>query len=127
MGYRQGMHELLAPVVWVVERDALNTKSWKRKDMQDLGQDKMLFDVLDERYIEHDAFTLFGLIMQNAKAFYEPGAVQPARPGKSDVSEGEAPILVRIKRIYNRYLPEVDPELSSHLVELDIVPQVFLM
>lgn len=27
VGYRQGMHELLAPVLWVVERDAINTST----------------------------------------------------------------------------------------------------
>lgn len=127
VSYRQGMHELLAPVVWVVERDALNTKNWKRKNIQDVEDDKLLFDMLDERYIEHDAFTLFGLIMQNAKAFYEPGSEQPRPAGNKAPPQSDAPVLIRIRRIYNRYLPEVDPELCSHLVDLDVVPQVFLM
>lgn len=128
VGYRQGMHELLAPVVWVIERDALDSRHWRRADVEDTKHDKLLFDLLDQRYIEHDAFTLFCLIMQNAKTFYEPGASGPKTSSPMQAAAiGEAPILARVERIYNRLLPRYDAELSAHLVKLDIVPQVFLM
>ena len=52
VGYRQGMHELLAPVLWVVERDAVN--------IDDVGQP--LDQVLDRHFVEHDTFTLFAEI-----------------------------------------------------------------
>lgn len=127
VGYRQGMHELLAPIVWVIERDALDSKRWERTDMGGFNDDKLLFEMLDQRYIEHDAFTLFGLVMQNAKSFYEPGSAPSERDSAQSLQENEAPILIRIKRIDSRYLPNLDPELSDHLTKLDVVPQVFLM
>lgn len=128
VGYRQGMHELLAPVVWVVERDALDDRNWKRTDMEDTGHDKLLFEVLDHRFIEHDAFTIFCLMMQNAKTFYEPGSDGFKGPPTSQSSAtGEAPMLTRIDRIFNKLLPKFDPELSSHLNKLEVVPQVFLL
>jgi TBC1 domain family member 5 len=124
VGYRQGMHELLAPIVWVVERDAIDTKQhWKTTGGNVTG-DSLLFELLDKRCVEADAFTLFGLVMQNAKSFFEPGEER----GKGRTTgESDAPILSRIKRIYGRYLPEVDPELAAHLKAIEVVPQVFLM
>lgn len=113
IGYRQGMHEILAPLLWVVERDAVQAASARNG-----APDQLLADVLDATYIEHDTHTLFSLIMQTAKSFYTP-----AEPG----SPTETPMLARSSRIFDTYLPKVDPELSAHLVQLEIVPQIFLM
>jgi TBC1 domain family protein 5 len=113
IGYRQGMHEILAPLLWVVERDAV-----KAIPVKNGASDQLLADVLDATYIEHDTYTLFSLIMQTAKSFYTPA--DPASPN-------ETPMLARSSRIFDTYLPKVDPELSVHLVQLEIVPQIFLM
>ncbi|KAI9698288.1 MAG: hypothetical protein M1820_007558 [Bogoriella megaspora] len=117
VGYRQGMHELLAPVVWVVERDAIDQESPQR------GQDRNILAMLDSQYIEHDAFTIFGLIMQSAKAFYETSSAVPndTRP------QGETSMVQLCKRVFEDYLPRVDPELASHLGAISILPQVFLL
>jgi TBC1 domain family protein 5 len=61
IGYRQGMHEILAPLLWVVERDAV-----KAIPVKNGASDQLLADVLDATYIEHDTYTLFSLIMQTA-------------------------------------------------------------
>ncbi|KAL9064118.1 MAG: hypothetical protein Q9157_007950 [Trypethelium eluteriae] len=116
VSYRQGMHELLAPVLWVIERDAIAQDAPRR------GQDHEIFTLFDSRYIEHDTFTLFGLMMQSAKTFYETGSSQ----GKSSANT-EAPMVLLCKRVFEDYLPRVDPDLASHLHEISILPQVFLM
>jgi TBC1 domain family protein 5 len=113
IGYRQGMHEILAPLLWVVERDAVEATTAKNG-----ASDQLLADMLNSSYIEHDTHTLFSLIMQTAKSFYTP-----AEPGSSN----ETPMLARSSRIFDTYLPKVDPELSVHLVKLEIVPQIFLL
>lgn len=114
IGYRQGMHEILAPLLWVVERDAVDaTKEPGR------GVDVNLAQMLDAKYIEHDSFTIFSLIMQTAKSFYAP-----AEPGSPT---SDTPMIARCSRIFERYLPKADPELASHLVKLEIVPQIFLL
>ena len=114
IGYRQGMHEILAPLLWVVERDAVDMTATENG-----GADPTLTDMLDSRYIEHDTFTLFSLIMQTAKSFYTP-----AEEGSANK---ETPMLARSSRIFERYLPKADPELAAHLVKLEIVPQIFLL
>lgn len=119
VGYRQGMHELLAPILWVVERDST--------ELDDTGQ--ALYKVLDEAYIEHDTFTLFAEVMKTAKSFYDPagiGSQSTARDGQRPV-ENESAMLVRCRRIFSSLLPQYDPALAAHLEELDISPQLFLM
>lgn len=130
IGYRQGMHELLAPLLWVVERDAIEPKSLKQHRGSD-GSGGLLRDVLDAKYIEHDVFTLFSLIMQTAKSFYELGDQDQESSGsrarQDSDSRNVSPIIARSRRIHQDYLARVDPELAQRLKDLDILPQVFLM
>ncbi|KAL1600780.1 hypothetical protein SLS60_007168 [Paraconiothyrium brasiliense] len=113
VGYRQGMHEILAPLLWVIERDSVDTAGPNEE------VDQGMVDMLDSNYMEHDTFTLFSLIMQTAMSFYAPA--DPDSPSQ------ETPMLARCSRIFERYLPKADPELASHLVKLEIVPQIFLL
>jgi TBC1 domain family protein 5 len=114
IGYRQGMHEILAPILWVVERDAVATTALSAGTI-----DNPLVDMLDANYIEHDTHTLFALIMHTAKSFYAPA--------ESGSITKDTPMLARSSRIFEKYLPNVDPELHAHLVKLEIVPQIFLL
>lgn len=118
VSYRQGMHEILAPILWVVERDATEPGS----------PEHIVAVVFDSAYIAHDTFTLFAVIMQHHKPSY---AVAPPRTistlrGKQS-AEVEAPMVGRSRHIMNTMLARVDPELATHLQKADIVPQVFLM
>ncbi|KAF2837738.1 ATP-dependent metallopeptidase Hfl [Patellaria atrata CBS 101060] len=125
VGYRQGMHEVLAPILWVIERDAIDSTkvSNQRTDNPDKS---LLLDVFNAEFIEHDTFTLFGLVMQNAKSFYQPG--DASRPkGSKPVSTNDSPIVKRCHRIFEDYLSSLDPELAAHLKEIEVVPQIFLM
>jgi TBC1 domain family protein 5 len=112
IGYRQGMHEVLAPLLWVVERDAVDVGAVS-------SVDQTLANMLDSTYIEHDTYTLFAFIMQTAKTFFAPA--DPESISK------ETPMLARSSRIFDTYLPKADPELHAHLTKLDIVPQIFLL
>ncbi len=127
VGYRQGMHELLAPILWVVENDALSIV-----DVQtgDLDVDEQILDALRASFVEHDAFTIFSLLMQSAKSFYELG--EPDRrasitSGLGKSHGGASPIVDRSKRIHEVYLASLDPELADHLTAIEVLPQIFLM
>lgn len=113
VSYRQGMHEILAPILWVVERDAIDLGQSSKV----MGEDATIVNIFDADHIEHDTFTLFGQVMQSAKNFYE----------QSTMSGKENPIVKRSQRIFNELLPKVDEELAKHLESIDIIPQVFLM
>lgn len=122
-GYRQGMHELLAPMFYVVDHDAID-----RMDNADPSLEAM-FAMLDRRFVEHDAFALFTKIMTTAREFYEvsdqPADLMPMsltpEPTKS------SKIVERSRHIHEILLFKVDPELSTHLKAIEILPQIFLM
>jgi TBC1 domain family protein 5 len=127
VGYRQGMHELLAPILWVVENDALSIVDMQ---IEHLGVDEQILDTISARFLEHDAFTIFSLLMQPAKSFYELG--EPDRrasttSGLGNNQSGISPIVDRSKRIHEIYLACFDPELADHLKAIEVLPQIFLM
>lgn len=128
VGYRQGMHEVLAPILWVVEEDALSTTEHDQSNSTD---DSTMKQMLDSAYIEHDAFTLLSLVMRSAKSFYELG--EPDRRastpsvGSGTPQSGESPIVERSKRIHEVYLARLDPGLAEHLTNIEVLPQIFLM
>ncbi|KAK4554905.1 hypothetical protein LTR86_008053 [Recurvomyces mirabilis] len=113
VSYRQGMHELLAPILWVVDRDAIDLGQSSKAH----GEDATVRVVFDAENVEHDAFALLSRVMQSAKGFYE-GTTHQA---------GENPIVVRSRRIFEEMLPLIDSELAAHLHRIEIVPQVFLI
>lgn len=125
VGYRQGMHELLAPLLWVIEEDAI------KEDVAPSDEtDKLMTDMLDKRFIEHDAFSLFSLVMQSARSFYELGGQPRDSDSQSNSNEDQgatSPIVERSKCIHEVYLARVDPHLASHITELEVLPQIFLM
>jgi TBC1 domain family member 5 len=124
VGYRQGMHEILAPILWVVSRDALSLDT-KEEGSDSIGEnDHLILTILSPKYIEHDAFTLFGILMQTAKTFYETSS-NISSSGSSAM--GSSAIVERSRRIHEDYLRKVDPQLTSHLIDIDILPQIFIM
>jgi TBC1 domain family member 5 len=127
VGYRQGMHELLAPILWVVENDTLSIVDMQKGGS---GVDEQILDTLSASFLEHDAFTIFSLLMQSAKSFYELG--EPDRrasntSGLGNNHKGASPIVERSKRIHEVYLASLDPELADHLTAIEVLPQIFLM
>lgn len=130
VGYRQGMHELLAPVLWVVERDALERVTSDESNL-DANNDGLVDITLDSRFIEHDTFTIFSVIMRSAKCFYELGGpvseATAAHSGGKTIPQNRSAIVLRSQRIHEDLLAMVDPELANWLKEIEVLPQVFLM
>ena len=123
IGYRQGMHEILAPILWVVSRDAIDLEA-QEEGSDTAGDDHLVLSVLSQKYIEHDAFTIFGILMQTAKSFYETASAGEQSTG---LGSGNSAIVERSRKIHEDYLQHVDPELAAHLIAIDILPQIFLM
>jgi TBC1 domain family member 5 len=106
-GYRQGMHELLAPILDVLYREA----SEREEDDEEL-----MAEMMDARYTVHDAFSLFSRVMKKAHAFYAVG-------GQVESSA----IVEKSRFIHETCLAQVDPELARHLTDVEVLPQIFLM
>lgn len=130
--YRQGMHELAAPLYWVVHSDALMKLDAKmsKTDTNDNAVSDTTFDatdamkeLLDPNFIEHDTFSIFQKIMLFAKSWYELGKETAA----ADNLANSTPIILKSEYIHQELLGTVDPELADHLNRLGILPQIFLM
>ncbi|KAL2868679.1 GTPase-activating protein GYP6 [Aspergillus lucknowensis] len=120
LGYRQGMHELLAPILWVVDRDAIDPRS--TEGLKWTGQDdNLMLQLLDAKYVEHDTFSLFCSVMQNTRVYYEHNRQRPVN-GQTEA----IPIVLQCERIHNDLLVATDLELADHLQALEILPQIFL-
>ena len=125
-GYRQGMHELLAPIVYVVNQDAINPVDAASDSTADLA----MVEMLDASFIEHDAFALFSRLMDHAKGFYEVSETAQKNSLPTSTS-GQQPqtssIVEKSQHIHEVCLQQVDPELSDHLTNIQVLPQIFLM
>ncbi|QSZ34925.1 hypothetical protein DSL72_007787 [Monilinia vaccinii-corymbosi] len=125
------MHEILAPILWVVEQDSIDPEDiagdaiGSETDSSDL----VMKQCLDRTFIEHDAFTLLSLVMRSAKSFYELGDPDQTKPpnGIGTPQNGASPIVERSKRIHEVYLARLDPQLAKHLTNIEILPQIFLI
>lgn len=118
IGYRQGMHELLAPILWAVDCDAIDKRSQAAQSdtkIESPQPSQLMNLVLDSDFVEHDAFSLFCAVMLTGKAFYEAG-------NTADSST----MVARCQKI-EESLATVDPELADHLRVLTILPQIYLM
>lgn len=125
-GYRQGMHELLAPILYTIQQDALDPSTIP----SDASLEDTLLKTLDAAFIEHDAFVLFSRLMDRAQSFYEvkDTAATPGTPlTASKFTEQTSAIVERSKFIHEVCLHKVDPELAAHLTNIEILPQIFLM
>lgn len=118
------MHELLAPIVYTVEQDAVDPTSLA----PDSSADPRMLEMLDASFIEHDAFAIFSRVMDRARSFYEVAESSTAPPLTTLVQPSPTSSIVeKSQYIHEVCLYKVDPELSTHLKNIEILPQVFLM
>ncbi|KAK4106580.1 RabGAP/TBC [Parathielavia hyrcaniae] len=116
-GYRQGMHELLAPIVWVVAQDAVDRATVTTDD----PAEALMVEMLDSAFVEHDAFALFSKVMESAGPFYEvDGSDGLDTPQRNTIVE-------RSKYIHEVALTKIDEELANHLRNIEVLPQIFLI
>ncbi|KAL9641970.1 hypothetical protein ABK040_004027 [Willaertia magna] len=154
--YRQGIHELLAPILLVVYRDAQNLESIDPKLIQDENNKeeenqsfyhKCLFQLLDRTYLEHDSYILFERVMIKMAPFFAvksennpkitknvnmPATIGVIGPNekigstKSDTVY-ETPIYKICHKIQYTILEKKDPDLYSHLIRIGIEPTLYLL
>ncbi len=163
--YKQGMHELLAPLVFVIHCDqqslihARETGLLSHQSPQDVAKqiDKStsqdsahksrmfghqseleLLEWLDVTYLEHDAFALFELLMEMVEQWYSnqelsssmdihlPSTTQePFSQCSSQSSATNSVLGVKLRMIFEQIVRRHDAPLYTHLLELQIEPQLF--
>lgn len=114
--YRQGLHELLAPLLYALDFDSLPSTT----------TNSLPHLVLAREFVENDCWTLFSALMQSAVAFYDPRNSIPIRIKNAAVGEIYVqPVVALAGRIYDQHLQKIDPEVYFALEKMEIEPQLF--
>jgi len=113
LGYRQGMHELLAPILYLLHNERIP---------KDNLEDHVVFTSNSEEWIEHDAYTVFAKLME----LTEPWFLRTS-DSKKESDENTSPIVIKSKRIQNQLLKSVDPILQTYMTDLCIEPQLYIL
>ncbi|CAE6472089.1 unnamed protein product [Rhizoctonia solani] len=117
ISYRQGMHELLAPVLWALDYDSLDGKGH--------AQDAEMFDFLSRDYVPADAWAIFSRIMEGVGSWYEWREPKPTVTGGPPSTPWVAPINETCSKIGGEYLAACDPALSARMNELEVDPMMY--
>ncbi|CAI9721304.1 Hypothetical predicted protein [Octopus vulgaris] len=130
LSYRQGMHELLAPLIFVLHCD--HQAFLHACEIESIGE--MIRELMDPMFLEHDAYAMFCQVMATVEPWYTTKDaptpkgkdifnVQPfARP--QDLNPSNV-IITKLTRIQDYILKKYDVELHLHLERLEIVPQIY--
>uniref|UniRef100_A0A4W3JRR6 TBC1 domain family member 5 n=1 Tax=Callorhinchus milii TaxID=7868 RepID=A0A4W3JRR6_CALMI len=129
--YKQGMHELLAPLVFILHCDH---QAFSHANESANPSDEMKV-LLNPEFLEHDAYAMFSQLMDTAEPWFSSfereirrgkegmiTAVPFARPQDSGPSLA---IVSKVNRIQDLLLKKHDAELYMHLNRLEIAPQIY--
>lgn len=142
IGYRQGMHEIAAIILYCLEYElelwsvGLATDGEAAAATTDGDGESFSYNSLGEIFmanqgydIEAQCYWLFALIMREMEYLYDPTPVPPPPPpaSSSSTSPGSShPHVVHyLTEFQETYLYQLDPELCLHLRECDIHAQFY--
>jgi len=133
--YKQGMHELLAIVLYVLDRELIEKSDATQKEAAEEDDPNALFggaemlEFFSAEHLEHDAFWIFHCVMDRVGDFF-----RAKRSNRNTIKllhltgehESDVPPVVQsCRRIQNQILKAKDPQLQAHLHELEIEPQLY--
>ncbi len=107
--YRQGMHEVVAPILLVLEEELGDCSSHPLKDA-----------ITQEGALEATSFWMFEAIMQQIEPLYDP---IPRKRGTEEITD----IVHFCTLVQDSYLKEIDPALQLALTTQGIYPQIYGM
>lgn len=145
MCYRQGMHEILAPIIFVIHSDQQAFQHFRELNVE--FDCPNLEDLLDSIHLEEDSFLHFVHVMSEIESYYRINDVIPTSTGYFPVSpyhsseqSPENPCQQQQQPQTNKYGTEIvdqlnvirekillkeDPKLHNHLMQLDIPLSLF--
>uniref|UniRef100_A0A8C6U756 TBC1 domain family member 5 n=1 Tax=Neogobius melanostomus TaxID=47308 RepID=A0A8C6U756_9GOBI len=129
--YKQGMHELLAPIVFVLHCDH---QAFQHASETAAPSEEMKC-LLNPEYLEHDAYAMFSQLMETAEPWFSSFERQ-VRKGKEEMltsipfarpqdSGPSVAIVTKVNRIQDQLVKKHDVELHMHLNRLEIAPQIY--
>jgi hypothetical protein len=121
VGYKQGMHELLAPMLYLYERQALSADEAAGVDATTRSDGVPSYaPLLAKRHVEADAFTSFAALMSASRDWFV------AKPAAAGAPRSNA-VVERCQHVQSNFLRSRDPELCAYLESLRVEPQLYML
>ncbi|KAM7360243.1 TBC1 domain family member 5 [Cochliomyia hominivorax] len=138
MCYRQGMHEILAPVIFVMYGDHQSLLHFS-EIAKDIEIDNTLLNVLDPTYLEADSYFIFSRIMSSIESYYRVSNNLSSKHknangslSSSDIEalnnpnfSSEVEVVGQLNLIRDKILAKEDLHLHNYLMKLDIPLHIF--
>jgi len=105
--YQQGMHELLAPIYYIVDCEKVI-----------VSEENPATFLFDDRYVVHDSYVMFSAMMGFMGDWYSQ---------LEEEENSDDLIIQKCHNIQNVLIKKFDPYLSGYLLSLEIIPQVYLL
>ncbi|XP_075230835.1 TBC1 domain family member 5 [Lycorma delicatula] len=127
MCYRQGMHEVLAPLLFVTYCD--HQAYLHTRECDSLSD--VMCEVLNPEFLVEDSYMMFRKIMELAGIAYQTSDILPTATGyfpsrtSGISSSGENQMMGELNWIRDYLLKPADEKLYKHLQELDIPLPLF--
>ncbi|TGZ72405.1 hypothetical protein CRM22_002106 [Opisthorchis felineus] len=137
--YQQGMHEILAPICFVLHWDSIAYQRVCEQNQISLPLRTHLAAVFDHRFLQADAFTIFLRVMATIQKWYNCEQIIPVSNISSPLDTVLSPLssstwtstpklnpaIAFLNDLHNRLLKNLDQKLYCHLKALDIHPALF--
>ncbi|XP_070495860.1 TBC1 domain family member 5 [Chironomus tepperi] len=133
--YRQGMHEILAPLIFVMHCDHQSLGHIQEETTINL--DPILLTVLDPGHIEEDSYHLFSHLMNSLELFYrvndmtisESGQLsnipKEDSPKKDPKKSSEIEVVHQLNMVRDKIFAKYDLHLHNHFLKLEIPLALF--
>uniref|UniRef100_T1JG27 Rab-GAP TBC domain-containing protein n=1 Tax=Strigamia maritima TaxID=126957 RepID=T1JG27_STRMM len=136
MSYKQGMHEILAPIIFILRSDHqafLHASEIELTPFCDPNSRNNVQVLLNPKFIEHDSFYMFSQVMEVIEPWYIIRDIYPQKSNSMSVRLFARPqdmnptnvIIFKLSRIYDHLLKRHDSQLYHHLEKLEIAPQIY--
>ncbi|EDW14561.2 TBC1 domain family member 5 [Drosophila mojavensis] len=132
MCYRQGMHEILAPIIFVVYSDHQSLLHYKEIAKTDINE--ALLNVLDAVYLEADTYSIFSRLMSSVESYYRVTSIASSpvdlqatseTPGADAEPQSEVEVISQLNLIRDKILAKQDQHLHHYLLKMEIPLHIF--
>jgi len=130
VSYKQGMHEILALLIYVIIQ---NCDAVVKSSEEDISNEIKV--ILDKMFIEHDAYILFHSIMDSMEPWFtnlqQNNGAQNVQKMPNEMFQNPTDNLLvsaiskKLNRIQWYMLKRYDSALCDHLRKIDITPQLY--
>ncbi|XP_071788383.1 TBC1 domain family member 5-like isoform X2 [Asterias amurensis] len=140
LGYKQGMHEILAPLIFILHCDQqafLHAQEIKSQILVGPAKREVVQEIMEPNFLEHDSYMMFFHLMDTMEPWYRHGTreeslmnrnsdFKSAAPfSKAPECSPSSPLIKKLTKIQDVVLKCHDSELHTQLTRLDIQPQIF--